>query len=281
MTPAAPVHVPVDPHRFENIVGRVMPAIVLVEASGGRGSGFFVAPDTLLTNVHVVGRNSAVTVRRASGDAVSARVEATAPQVDIAVLKVSAIDKTQPVLTLGIDGKRPHRPGGLRDRHRARHASEHPHPGDHQRHPADAECDAGANRRRRESGQQRRAADRSGWTGARHRHDGIHRAAGIEFRGRRSITRGPCSKGGRRRRARRPLRRPLRPCAGSSPTIPSDTDQSTGSGRAHVRTDDRAARASSRYARERVAPIRRSPVIRPAARRPAWTAPGSLSSMTA
>jgi len=101
---AAPPNVPVDPHRFENIVGRVMPAIVLVEASGSRGSGFFVAPDTLLTNVHVVGRNSSVTVRRASGEVVPARVEATAPQVDIAVLKLPAIDKTQPVLTLGTTG---------------------------------------------------------------------------------------------------------------------------------------------------------------------------------
>ena len=81
-----------------------MPAIVLVEASGGRGSGFFVAPDTLLTNVHVVGRNSSVTIRRASGEVVPARVESTAPQVDIAVLKVSAIDKAQPVLTLGSTG---------------------------------------------------------------------------------------------------------------------------------------------------------------------------------
>jgi hypothetical protein len=101
---AAPLNVPVDPPRFENIVGRVLPAIVLVEASGSRGSGFFVAPDTLLTNVHVVGRNSSVTVRRASGEVVPARVEATAAQVDIAVLKLSAIDKTQPVLTLGTTG---------------------------------------------------------------------------------------------------------------------------------------------------------------------------------
>ena len=81
-----------------------MPAIVLVETSGSRGSGFFVAPDTLLTNVHVVGRSSTVTIRRASGDVVPARVEATAPHVDIAVLKLSAIDKTQPVLTLGSTG---------------------------------------------------------------------------------------------------------------------------------------------------------------------------------
>ena len=100
--PAATV--PAEATPFESVVARVIPAIVLVEASGGRGSGFFVAPDTLLTNVHVVGRNSSVTIRRASGEVVPARVESTAPQVDIAVLKLSAIDKMQPVLTLGSTG---------------------------------------------------------------------------------------------------------------------------------------------------------------------------------
>jgi hypothetical protein len=102
--PAPPAMAPPEATPFEIVVARVMPAIVLIEAAGGRGSGFFVAPDTLLTNVHVVGRNSSVTIRRASGEAVPARVESTAPQVDIAVLKVSAIDKAQPVLTLGSTG---------------------------------------------------------------------------------------------------------------------------------------------------------------------------------
>jgi hypothetical protein len=78
-----------------------MPAVVLVEAAGSRGSGFFVAPDTLLTNVHVVGRNSSVTIRRSSGPTLTARVEATAPEVDIAVLKISPADERQPTLSLG------------------------------------------------------------------------------------------------------------------------------------------------------------------------------------
>ena len=39
---------------LEDMVDRVMPAIVLVETTGGRGSGFFVRHDTLITNVHVV-----------------------------------------------------------------------------------------------------------------------------------------------------------------------------------------------------------------------------------
>jgi hypothetical protein len=86
---------------LEDVVNRVMPAVVLIEAGGSRGSGFFVAPDTLLTNVHVVGRNSSVTIRRSSGTSLTARVETTASDVDVAVLKISPADDRQPTLTLG------------------------------------------------------------------------------------------------------------------------------------------------------------------------------------
>jgi V8-like Glu-specific endopeptidase len=37
---------------------------VRVETAGGFGSGFFIAPDTLLTNAHVVGSNTTVSIRR-------------------------------------------------------------------------------------------------------------------------------------------------------------------------------------------------------------------------
>ena len=78
-----------------------MPAIVLVEAGASRGSGFFITPDTLLTNVHVVKGNNSVTIRRASGGGVPARVERTAADVDVAVLKISPADPKQPTLTMG------------------------------------------------------------------------------------------------------------------------------------------------------------------------------------
>src|SRR5688500_5336482 len=39
---------------LEDMVDRALPSIVLVEATGGRGSAFFVRHDTLITNVHVV-----------------------------------------------------------------------------------------------------------------------------------------------------------------------------------------------------------------------------------
>ena len=43
---------------IEEMVARVMPAVVLIETSSGRGSGFYVRHDTLITNVHVVQNDS-------------------------------------------------------------------------------------------------------------------------------------------------------------------------------------------------------------------------------
>src|ERR1700682_1115195 len=77
------------PEPLEDVISRVIPAVVLVETPTGRGTAFFVAPDTLLTNVHVVGTNSSVTIRRGTGTTDSARVAVTAANFDIAVLKIS------------------------------------------------------------------------------------------------------------------------------------------------------------------------------------------------
>jgi hypothetical protein len=86
---------------LEDVVSRIMPAVVLVETSSGRGSGFFVSADTLITNVHVVGSNSSVTIRRMGGATTPARVAAAASQFDIAVLKISNPDAAQAVISLG------------------------------------------------------------------------------------------------------------------------------------------------------------------------------------
>lgn len=86
---------------LEDMVSRVMPAVVLVETPSGRGSGFYVAPDTLLTNVHVVAGNTGVTLRRFDGTTASARVETINGDVDIAVLKVSNPVPGQPTIRIG------------------------------------------------------------------------------------------------------------------------------------------------------------------------------------
>src|SRR5258706_2015773 len=67
--PASPA-----PAGLEDVVSRAMPALVRVETATGFGSGFFITPDTMLTNVHVVGANTSVTIRRPDGKTTMARV---------------------------------------------------------------------------------------------------------------------------------------------------------------------------------------------------------------
>ncbi len=85
---------------LEEVVARALPAVVLVETADGRGSAFFVAPDTLLTNVHVVGNSSSVTIKRLGGATSTARVERRAAEFDLAILKLSSSDPNQPVIAL-------------------------------------------------------------------------------------------------------------------------------------------------------------------------------------
>jgi S1-C subfamily serine protease len=90
-----------DVPSLEDVISRAMPAVVRVEASAGVGSGFFIAPDTILTNVHVVSGDRSVTIRRPGGGTTQARVETVAPELDIAVLRVSSPDANQAILTMG------------------------------------------------------------------------------------------------------------------------------------------------------------------------------------
>jgi hypothetical protein len=73
---------------LEDLVGRALPAVVTIQTPAGRGSGFFISPDTILTNVHVVTTSPSVTVRRSDGTTTTARVEMQSDTFDIAVLKV-------------------------------------------------------------------------------------------------------------------------------------------------------------------------------------------------
>lgn len=89
------------PAGLEDVVGRVMPAVVRVETSGGTGSGFYVRTDTVLTNVHVVREDSYVTLRQLDGSSIQARVDSRSPAFDIAVLKVTTPSASQVVIPLG------------------------------------------------------------------------------------------------------------------------------------------------------------------------------------
>ena len=98
---AAPASVALPLSSLEDVVSRAMPALVRVESPTGFGSGFFVAPDTIVTNAHVVGSNSSVTIRRTDGRTAPARVETTATEFDIAIMRISSPDPRQPTLTMG------------------------------------------------------------------------------------------------------------------------------------------------------------------------------------
>jgi hypothetical protein len=104
---AAPANVPVPAPAaptaagFEDVADRAIRAVVRVEAGGNTGSGFFVAPDTVLTNAHVVPGAWSVTIRRFDGSTRAANVAASSSEVDIAVLRVLNPDVSQQVLPLG------------------------------------------------------------------------------------------------------------------------------------------------------------------------------------
>jgi S1-C subfamily serine protease len=89
------------PLTIEEIVTRTIPAVVTVDTRRGHGSGFFVAPDTLLTNAHVVHDYSTVVLRPSGGSPVFARVVTAARDVDLAVLRLDRAPERQVWLPLG------------------------------------------------------------------------------------------------------------------------------------------------------------------------------------
>jgi S1-C subfamily serine protease len=86
---------------LEDLISRSLPAVVRVETNEGLGTGFFISPDTILTNVHVVGSASTVTIRRAGGATQMARVDSRAPELDIAIVHISNPNPDQPTLAMG------------------------------------------------------------------------------------------------------------------------------------------------------------------------------------
>jgi S1-C subfamily serine protease len=104
ITPAATF--PPSPARssersIEEVVSRAMAAVVSIESSAGRGTGFYVTPDVLITNAHVVAGHSYVTVRLAGGHTVQGRVERSSPEVDIAIVRAAAPAESTQILPLG------------------------------------------------------------------------------------------------------------------------------------------------------------------------------------
>lgn len=85
---------------FEDVIGGVLPAVASIDTGTGRGSGFFVRPDTVITNAHVVAGQSSVQLV-AGGNTYSARVVLASSRLDLALLQVSNPNPRQAVLQLG------------------------------------------------------------------------------------------------------------------------------------------------------------------------------------
>jgi hypothetical protein len=94
---------------LEEVVSRASAAVVGIETTTGRGTGFFVTPDLVVTNAHVVQGQSFVTVRLAAGRQVPGRVERSSADVDVAVVRTSAPATDTQILQLG--SSRAVRPG--------------------------------------------------------------------------------------------------------------------------------------------------------------------------
>jgi S1-C subfamily serine protease len=85
---------------LEDVVARTLPAVASIQAGSGRGTGFFVQRDIVITNQHVVGNETSVQLT-VSGRRYQARVTRTSSSTDLAVLQVYGPDPTQPTLNLG------------------------------------------------------------------------------------------------------------------------------------------------------------------------------------
>ena len=93
---------------FEEIVGNAAAAVVSIQTSSSRGTGFFVTPELIVTNAHVVEQNGYVTVKLSDGTAMPARVLRTSTVVDIAIVRPNTPQPGQSVMPMGsVSGARP------------------------------------------------------------------------------------------------------------------------------------------------------------------------------
>jgi len=91
---------PASPASLEDLISRVVPAVVTVDSGEGRGTGFYIRPDRVLTNHHVVGKQSSVQLL-SGGTTRTATVLGIASGADLAILHVYNPDPKQPTLSLG------------------------------------------------------------------------------------------------------------------------------------------------------------------------------------
>ena len=85
---------------IEDVVSASLPAVASIDTGSSRGSGFFIRPDLVVTNNHVVEGQNSVTLRVADAQ-YTARVMTTSASVDLALLHVYNANPQQATLRLG------------------------------------------------------------------------------------------------------------------------------------------------------------------------------------
>jgi V8-like Glu-specific endopeptidase len=90
----------VAPAALEDLVGRVLPAVVTIDSPGGRGTGFYIRPDRVLTNHHVVEGQTSVQLLAGSVKRTAVVMNVSAGS-DLAILQVYNPDPQQVTLPLG------------------------------------------------------------------------------------------------------------------------------------------------------------------------------------
>ena len=109
---------------LEDVVSRILPAVGSITAGQSRGTGFFIRPDQVLTNAHVVQGQTSVTMQVGS-TTYNARVMTVSTGSDLALLQVYNANPNQPVLHDGLGVPRTCRTGSHRRRLGAWRALEH------------------------------------------------------------------------------------------------------------------------------------------------------------
>lgn len=89
-----------SPASLADVVSRCAPAVVTIESAIGLGTGFFVSPNQVLTNDHVVSQSTAVTLRLANGQRALGRVTVRAPDADLALVQSDVALADHAVLAL-------------------------------------------------------------------------------------------------------------------------------------------------------------------------------------
>jgi hypothetical protein len=85
----------------EEIVRRVMPAVVTIQAGNATGTGFFVGRGLVMTNHHVVGDANTVRVHFSDGTSSNGQVSRLASDADLALVNVNSAGSKVAVVALG------------------------------------------------------------------------------------------------------------------------------------------------------------------------------------